>query len=351
MTNTYGGESNAKKLARAQFWRWMFTLFVGSEIPGSDADLRGMLNRIRREITAADYHLASETAARCVPTAKVLVLCGPHGCDARVAASFGFRPENILAVDRDPAAIESAAAELATHGLGRVRLQVGDFVDALRAERFDIVFFDSCSPILHIVPTILSELVAQYSGRLNSSNRRLVSFVGFGGMYGRDGRYLTRRGSRRADAAADTKRERAFTARMRRLSANAGGEYATISAISYHSRRANSAGTPMLYVGGGFRTWAQLREAPHLLSRRMRKVIYKQAKKSSRALASIGCGTRHQFERIGHDVDGVKVRAEALRLRRVGGFCSQRIADTLCLDPGTVRAWLAHDTRGTYDGG
>lgn len=49
---------------------------------------------------------------------------------------------------------------------------------------------------------------------------------------------------------------------------------------------------------------------------------------------------------IGADLDGAKVKADAIELAEKCG--SKLAADVFCLPEGTVRAWLAHATRGTY---
>lgn len=327
--NSYGGESNAKKIARAIMWSEFRTLCVAS---GRDPSW--------------------------VPVAA---LCGPYGHDVRCARAHGFN--NVTAIDRDPEAIRNARGLL---GDAAADWRVDDFCEVLRREAFGVVFLDSCSLVLQVTREVFPSMVAQ-AGRkvgavLDPDRRRArdlhMVIVGVGGIYGRDARFLD-------DTFAgepDLRRIGQVTSEMVDIAASDFAYCFPTLAVSYTSRRKKEDGgvaqSPMLYAAARYwatgEAWrAELSTKPYRaldpVNGRVEQVVA-GSRKNRRFLASISKRETKRdgirFERLGHDLDGARVRRMTINAAKQWG--TGVAADTFCVDEGTVRAWLAHDTRGTY---
>jgi len=117
---SYGGESNAKRIARAQTWCFMLKLLGYAKPP--------------EELRA-------------------LVLAGPCAGDIQALHAFGVPPENVTAVDTDADAIRSSMVIEPN-----ADYRHGDILKVVTAKgrkrknrkppkRYDLIFLDYCSPI------------------------------------------------------------------------------------------------------------------------------------------------------------------------------------------------------------
>ena len=135
----YGGESNAKKLARVLLWDHL-----------------------------QHVHVASH--------GRILVLAGPEAGDIRTLQALGIDPRNIVAVDTDPEHI-AKSREIAPDA----EYILGDVFEAVREfdrDTFDVMFFDFCSTVSR--DTLLSCLRAAKHGLKD------FGLLAIGNMYGRE---------------------------------------------------------------------------------------------------------------------------------------------------------------------
>lgn len=84
-----------------------------------------------------------KTAPLIDPGKPAVVLASAEGCDVRVLQKLGFAPDAIIAVDRDPRAIEQCKARYP----GAARYFVGNVEDVLEQERIQpsVVLLDYCA--------------------------------------------------------------------------------------------------------------------------------------------------------------------------------------------------------------
>jgi hypothetical protein len=145
---SYGGESNAKKIARLRVW----------------------LEMLRHTEKTKD-----------VRESRALVLAGPEAGDIRALMALGVLPENITAVDVDPEALESSRriVPAANYVLGDVLKVVSKKRRKKKTKRYDMVFLDYCSPI--------SERAVQKSVRVAKEALVNNGYFCTGFMYGREG--------------------------------------------------------------------------------------------------------------------------------------------------------------------
>ena len=319
----YGGESNAKKIARFRVW---------TTIKGGARQLLG------KELGDCD----------------IAVLSGPRGCDVLVAYTLGADARRITAIDINDESLCSAYDHLRSFDerlSGAVRWRSDSFERVLSAEKFDIAFIDSCSPILLLARKSIDSLMQNAMNNEGQtihgdprrgsvkSVRRAIVYVG--GMYGRDGRFMNGGNGR-----PDEKRAHQFFREANDVANAVCAEFIPHRAYSYNSRRicddGKVRGTPMLYAGGTV-AYQDTGYAPDRRRRRQTKSATKKCLRDAKRHAA-----EHGVDLVdgaGHDLDGIKLRDEAIEMGRV---CSRTAARLLCIPEGTVRAWLAHDTRGTY---
>ena len=328
MKSTHGGDSFAKKLARRHTWD-RFEHYLGSQ--------RGDAGRYR-----------------------IAVLCGHEGWDVKAALSFGFLPSEITAIDHDAAAIKAARNAAGSDG-ERVDWRVADFCEVIASESFHIVFMDTCATVLRATRDALPSIVEAALGGhfLEESNEYIAAtsvLVCVGGMYGRDGRYL--RESRVKQPAL--RRWLQLNDEITEEAARNGCTWLGLGAASYTSSRRDDdgkvRGVPMLYTfghlqrnlyqdaidemratGKKFRLGdARLRPRQH--RKRLAAISRQQTRKALKG--------HMKLLEIGSDLDGAKIKLCAIELaERIGTIEAAR---QLTLPEGTVRAWLAHETRGTY---
>lgn len=348
----YGGESNAKKLARLQFW--LDTLHLRLHAIG---DVQ-KLDRLR-----------------------ALVLAGPEAADVRTLHAMDVPLKNITAVDINRSCIESSAAVLP--GANYVCADVHEV--ARKARRgYDVVFLDFCCPLsaktvdqavsiaslalkdrgvfgMGVMygrenPTArehIGELRESLAGRVPRDDReRLVQFVAdmvasepaAQRLLASTGRTVEETadwmmqnmpGKRESDAAlAKATRGRFAVALVLERARRLGFLLHSASFYFYRSGRRvkeRSVGTPMMYYAA-------------ICHRPMRRVSAKTLSRQGMRLIAMdnitdGGYLLHDF---GDDPDGEDVKKAAVQYARILG--STRTAELLNLKPGTVASWLAWDT-------
>lgn len=348
----YGGESNAKKVARAYAWMSMFS------VHGEDTES--------------------------ISDRRFLVLAGPEAGDIKTLIGFGASPENITAVDVDEGALESSRRIEP-----RVNYQLGDVLAVVtrrhgkgkKPKRYDVIFLDYCSPIS---ARVVRKSIQVAKVALTNGGMFCTGF-----MYGREGpdacagvdrgrqvlqerqvlqafaaeRYLAvpallrlmeRMGYEYEDVIKSlgegplTTKEKLAAKRARNLSARVyllrelmlreslQSKMAMIHLghLGYRSGRRNksgrSTGVPMLYyVCRGY----QLIGNP--TSSKVRRMIAKEEQKFNEE------GTRI-IEYFGDDPDGKCLKSLALHIANKWG--SQRAAQLLNLKRQQVAAWRAWET-------
>jgi hypothetical protein len=327
----YGGESNAKKLARWTAW-WQALDFM------PDGGSQDALKKV-----------------------KALAIAGPEAADIRVLRGSGVLPENVVAVDVDPDAIESSRAIVP-----EATYLHGDFVDICRHRRyrrvFDLLFIDLCSTLGDDVLIKTMQAVA-FAGR-----HRCVVILGH--MYGREqgdaasaiksvakdkeafwgdpenvaevgGPASTEAQERMIvkKVAALTSRHSVVNAAFQIRARTHGLSVVSLGFVAYRSGRrfkGRSCGVPMLY----HIFWCSR------LARRTRReeaqtclAMLREARQIRRFTGTEESGVHV----VGDDPDGVRLRDEALRLSDV--FGTAEAADLMNLKPMQIAAWRAWRTR------
>jgi len=101
---------------------------------------------------------------------SVLYLCGPEPLnDLKVLVEYGVNPDNVWAVESQGAEFAKAAAQLGSPPFS-VKIHRGDLAQFFDSydERFDIVYYDSCSPLLSRKPNALDPILKLLAnGRLS----------------------------------------------------------------------------------------------------------------------------------------------------------------------------------------
>lgn len=351
---SYGGESNAKRIARASAWMAMMDMLPQFDDPG--------------------YKLPGALRA--------LVLAGPNAGDIRTLGALGVLPWHVTAVDIDPDAIRSSQ-EIEPDADYRV----GDVLEVVTRRRkkrkplkYDLIFLDYCSPI--------SERAVRKSVRVAKAALINGGVFCTGFMYGRENG-AAREGVKKArelsDAMADYAMEAPpedfVTPAMKRMldhkglspevysqldrhgltgkakkaaevglklisrvnllqhmTVRVGIEHGivlfNVGHVSYRSgrrtRTGRSSGVPMLYyMGKGYQ----------LLGRPSRSKFMRQYDRLTQDFDENGM---FYIERVEDDTDGEKVRALAVKIAR--RYSSHVAGDFLNLNPRTVAAWLAWET-------
>jgi len=358
----YGGESNAKRLARARFW------------------IEALFARHGETVYTPECPNDEENA---------LVLCGPEGADVRILVELGFSEDRIVAVDSSRDYIEYTRERYpaATCICG----ELSKVISQKRFRRhFHYMLLDFCSPI---------------SKRLGVSVARTAAFglkhrgvLGAGFMYGREGpgcrEHLARIRKRMSDPSSLVARlggdaEQTLDAVAESVAAKYQGEkHLEVKklALEYYSQN-DLWGGVMTEMKKGRRptTLAQLSRT-HLMheiisdaalqfgyildewamhfyrsGRRVGKrsvgvpMMYYQAvcdrpnksRKGLRRLRDLRIvqnlqDTMHRSSFIRDDPDGEVIKKAAVDLARMGG--SARAAEILNLKRQQVAAWLAWET-------
>lgn len=327
---SYGGESNAKKMARLCAWR-------------------DIIN---------EWHAGNPNQGH----PKVLVLSGPHAHDVRVATSFGVPAENITAVDSNPAALAAAKRENKQFGVRWIR---GNCFDVLDNEPFGIIFLDFCKTFKSAYDEVWPRLLKSTWGRPIGPPRRggqaYTAHFCIAGMYGRDGqrpRAATRQEQEQSmeflkylygddvkakplkTVPSDAWRTvQAFT-NAGATAKQFGAQLIPLFAISYQSYRANRRGVPMLYWAGTLLKCL----GPRAARRHFRKHVVGDWYESEDWALLMGDALPQCY---GSDPSGEELRSIALGLLLTGNAADQ-VADRLCIDRATLTAWQAHLARGTY---
>lgn len=301
----YGGESNAKKIARSKFWNhvWFFRWKEGENKDD-----------------------------------RILVLCGPEAADVRCLRSVGIDTSQITAIDLNPKYIE-ASREI----VPEANYVVGDVFEYLRKEgkgKFDVMFFDFCN-------TVSNNRTDKVVNCVHRGLRKKDGVVGVGTTYGRETgsslsevnhhrKRITRHQKTNKDrfespgmtAAGVSRFAFYYKALDRRF---CGGRYLSsmIAAITYHSQRSDSGGVPMIYA-----MWSVRRKVGRLQGR----LAWDDANVEYRR--SLGCNIL--VDHVGSDPEGDLLRKEALYWAE--DHPSSRVADFLNLKRQQVAAWKAWKT-------
>lgn len=164
---SYGGESNAKRIARAKSWMYMLIQLKSKKPPDQ---------------------------------LRALVLSGPIAADVRVLGTMGVPPQNVTAVDIDEKAIKSSMIIEPD-----ADYQLGDVLDVVRRSRkkligrkYDLIFLDYCSAISQ--RTVTKSVRVAKEALINGG----IFATGF--MYGREG-IDAREGVKRSEEHMDRHHE------------------------------------------------------------------------------------------------------------------------------------------------
>lgn len=293
--DTYRGESIAKKLARAHLW-----------------------------VRAIDHVGCRASGAR------FLVLASREGGDAAALKALGVRADQILAVERSRSAADAFAAAHPD-----VPLLVCDVRDVL-AERkggFDVVYLDFCAPMNEETYGlyVLGMFAVRDGGLLAGTFLR-----------GRDHEWAE--AAKRAHEAhgLPVLADRRFFLVQSALWAN--GPRGRVAAVPrpemhvlYQSRDAHSNGSPMLVHA------AECRRLGPVSLRSYQRSAEKFYLARARELTSKGCPPPLDLRELGSTPLDAVVAADKLATR-----FGDAAAGILNVSAGTLAAWRAHATRGTY---
>lgn len=297
MTNSYGGESPAKKLARQRLWDDIRRMY-GEGFPG----------------------------------ARIMVLAGPEAADARVLRAHGVNASKIILVDVDREALESSARIVPG-----ARTFHGSALDAAKkyAGQIDVIVMDYCAQLR-------PESVSDFARTASFALRRCGGIAAFGMSYGREigkaaaavargraveaivqelvrAKYDDEKPKVRSDMAQFRARKHVSCVESVRAFRAIGMGFRPEVAIGYVSRTDAKPGTPMIYVAGKAKRGAAYR--PDVLK---------------------ATQIRGGLWEIKNDM-----RARAVEIARVAG--SETASDLMNLDAGTVRAWLALANRASAE--
>lgn len=314
MTNTYGGESWNKKLARAEVFRRALPRLHGR-------------------------------------SGYAMVLAGPDAADVRLLRAVGIPSERIVAVDIDAECIKAAASVGAT-------VFHGDIVEAARAYRGQVSLFvaDFCSQMNEVTIELLAK-AACIACELGAS---VVGAFSYGREIGRRAevvkaaasvKFSSNRERFGLPSARKTRDSVPCQARLDVFNDHAKVAFAKRNrtlvlpknpAIFYFASRDAGGGTPMMYVHGSITELVRSTHGPEY-DRRNRhrmgcqyewalvdgKFDYEQWSKGVVYVTKLTGGEK-------------RVRAAAVALAREES--SAAAADIYCLSTGRVAAWLAVDT-------
>lgn len=294
----YGGESNAKRLARLSLWSGI-----------KRVQWRNDPERVKR----------------------ILVLAGPEAADIRTLRYLGIEPSKITAVDTNPVHIESCKAMEpdATYIVG----DVFEHLKTCKARelKYDALFLDFCQtfsmPLMHKVVTGSIQGLAP--------NATLC----LGAMYGRERpetlKRMTKAGkahARRSGFAWMNLDHAAYQSRMVSM---------MIGTISYRSGRlvrGKSVGVPMVYVL--FASRIMRRPAGKLAWPDINDKFRRETEARLENTLGHNCVL---IEEIGDDADGEKLKAKVFRMAD-RGVSSKQIALALNLKSQQIAAWKAWRT-------
>jgi len=300
---TYKGDSPGKKLARTIFWNEMAE--------------KKILEHDRRN--------------------TVLTLCGSGG-DSRTLQGLGFPRGTVVSAELDRTALDSYA-EVA--GLNPLRIIRGDelvstLVDGkselvlhhdvrdtasllqVAKVKADVIFLDFCSPLL--------QRNVQCALRCAQRCLRPGGVLALGFMYGREqksnktGRLVSN--LRNHVDNAPEQRVLAVEYMMRKEEKRFGLRLNYMMSVAYSSVTEGSKGVPMLYVG------------------------WKRVGSGMAPLRGIPKG--EPYCRIFGSFKEIETRLRDLVLDMSSRVGTEPVAAMFSLSPGTIAAWKAHRTRGSY---
>lgn len=302
--STYGGESNAKKIARATFWAHV-------------SDLR--------------WHSGGRKRSD-----RVLVLCGPTAADVRAVTALGISPSRVTAVDLDEEYISEfrlgePRAEYVCEDVFRFLSRKRLVGKKKKRRKFDVVFLDFCGVLS---PGMVREVV-----RVAKNNVNHMGIIGIGVMYGREsgdtGREIATSDMGVTGAPPWMKRSGYLIGRATRELVRSRVMLVPVIDLMYRSGRTVSGknvGSPMIYTAYIVH---KARGSIGLSS--YAKTIYRKMDESERDHNNV-------VKAIGDDARGVKVRELAIKLCS-GGLDISTVSCLLNLKRQQIAAWKAWDTR------
>lgn len=297
------------------------------------------------------------------PGRKYAVLCGPEAADARLLTAFGVRPADIVAIDMDEAAIESARGRVP--GLVPVH---GDVVHVAMKHRrsFDVMLLDFCAQLNSKTMALFARAVAIGAkdgalvvggfsfGRESAAASARVSWGGrIAGTFHREqeGDHLAAAGlltGKAAPADAALARLGAFHLYAREAFSSVGVGLEILNwSVGYTSREPGHPGTPMLLVGGHVRRKRDRVSAPpHWFSHYQVSAVDapQQVRESAVAMARRH-GSAHAAAVL--NVEEPRVRAWLAVATRTAAavpvISPPTTADGLCAE-----SWTTHMRNGTF---
>lgn len=294
MSNTYGGESWNKKLARAH---------------------------VLIQAVSAFRAMSPSIAPRC------MVLAGPAASDVRVLSALGVPAENITAVDLDPNGV-AAAERLGATGFR------GDVIEAARARprSMDIVVLDFCA---QLGPTSVQTFAHAAHAALDASGIAIAAF-----SYGREI-------GARAAALSETRQRQRERSRAHGVMAMRASQDPRTTRIAYFIH----------LLDAEMRARGSRWQAFHYEGDSIDGAVFYGAQKDSGAVTPMvyfsgGLIRTHATPGASFGTNNapyvfngseVGVRSKAVEFRRAGGT-SDGVADLFCVDKARVAAWLAVDT-------
>ena len=314
---SYRGETNSKKIARALMW---------GALANEDFD------------TSDGGH------------APVIYVSGPEAHDAVAASGWGIKRDRLIGLDMCTDAVRSARA---AHPWACV--DQGDVFEAVRQYRPATAFLDMCTLLVDTVPDAINAVIDAWE--MDGADSVYQCAICVGGVYGHSERAMHSQRARRIHHMdAPNKRVR----RSFRLASDAAVKRGCIAmpmqAIQYQSADKESNGSPMLYVSWLVACDPAIRRWARMSGMRVRKFTMTMLKATQ-----AGIRAREQTHTRCGDADWsglsvLKLRGDksGAKLRRAACAFAEHVgtdvaARCFCIPRGTLSAWMAHRTRGTYD--
>lgn len=338
MVDTYRGESPSKKLTRLEFWNYVKTQLTDEQF------IRG----------------------------KKLVLASREAGDVSLLLGSGCDPKSIIAVDREESAVQAVRERFPN-----VPVFHGDVVDVARKHRHELVIahLDLCSP--------LSRRSANLVLKSMLHGLRDRTLIGAAFMYGREGEStrdeLSRERQEIQQLTEDLRQQQGiFTPGIREglirnylprvanelfadndfLPATEGSGKAAenvIVRICYLTELLEEMGEPHFCVPYSLRTWFYKSHgkgstgSPMLYwLGRVHRPYTKNVKKFNEKLNALILEASLTHECVHVDIDDEQLREDTVAIGKDFGVSTADLAMIMNIPKGTIAAWKAHHTMGTY---
>ena len=140
-----------------------------------DEEYAGVINPA--ELACQGFRSKNETKQ--ASALKVLFLCGPNPLnDIEVFVKHGILPQNIFAVESNKSLYQQALTSISGQ-LMNVKMYNGELSEFLKSsnEKFDIVYFDACSPFCNRSPDTLKPILELFvNNRLTPLSALITNF-------------------------------------------------------------------------------------------------------------------------------------------------------------------------------